>query len=106
MLQQNLIYTGITPGKKLVVLVGNPRVTFHFTPTSCSSLNAIEGFFAKLTKRQLRRGVFHSVLDLPAAINRFVAEQNENSKPFRWTADRDKNIASVKRGHQVLVSVH
>jgi len=84
----------------------HPRFTFHFTPTSCSWLNAVEGFFAKLTKRRLKRGVFHSVVDLQAAINRFVAEQNENPKPFRWTADPDKIIASVKRGHQVLDSVH
>ena len=84
----------------------HPRFTFHFTPTSCSWLNAVEGFFAKLTKRRLKRGVFHSVVDLQAAINRFVAEQNENPKPFRWTADPDKIIAAVKRGHQVLDSVH
>jgi transposase len=37
---------------------------FHFTPTSCSSLNAVEGFFAKLTKRRLKRGVFRSVVNL------------------------------------------
>lgn len=35
------------------------RFTFHFTPTSCSWLNAVEGFFAKLSKRRLRRGAFH-----------------------------------------------
>ena len=29
------------------------RFTFHFTPTSCSWLNAVEGFFAKLAKRRL-----------------------------------------------------
>ena len=29
----------------------NPRWTFHFTPTSASWLNAVEGFFATLTKR-------------------------------------------------------
>ena len=50
------------------------RFTFHFTPTSCSWLNAVEGFFAKLSKRRLKRGVFHSVVDLQAAINRFLAE--------------------------------
>jgi hypothetical protein len=37
-------------------------------------LNAVEGFFAKLTKRRLKRGVFVSVVDLQAAINRFVVE--------------------------------
>ncbi|MCH7692144.1 MAG: IS630 family transposase, partial [Proteobacteria bacterium] len=41
-----------------------------------------------------------------AAINRFVAETNENPKPFSWTADPDKIIAAVKRGHQALDSFH
>lgn len=82
------------------------RFTFHFTPTSCSWLNAVEGFFAKLTKRRLKRGVFHSLVDLQAAINRFLTEQNENPKPFVWTADPDRIIAAVKRGHQVLDSIH
>ena len=82
------------------------RFTFHFTPTSCSWLNAVEGFFAKLSKRRLKRGVFRSVVDLQAAINRFVAETNAEPKPFVWTADPDKIIAAVKRGHQVLDSIH
>ena len=41
-------------------LARHPRFTFHFTPTSCSWLNAVEGFFAKLAKRRLKRGVFRS----------------------------------------------
>jgi transposase len=82
------------------------RFTFHFTPTSCSWLNAVEGFFAKLTTRRLKRGTFHSLVDLQAAINRFVAEQNANPKPFIWTADPDRIIAAVRRGHQTLDSIH
>jgi transposase len=82
------------------------RFTFHFTSTSCSWLNAVEGFFAKLAKRRLKRGVFHSVVDLQAAINRFLAEHNQKPKPFSWTADPDRIIAAVKRGHQVLDSIH
>ena len=35
----------------------HPRWTFHFTPTSCSWLNAVEGFFAKLTRRRLKHGI-------------------------------------------------
>src|SRR5665213_3317929 len=84
----------------------HPRFAFHFTPTSCSWLNAVEGFFAKLTNRRLKRGVFHSLVDLQAAINRFVAEQNAHPKPFVWTADPDRIIAAVRRGHQVLDSIH
>jgi transposase len=60
----------------------HPRFVFHFTPTSCSWLNAVEGFFAKLAKRQLKRGVFRSVVDLQATINRFVVETNNDPKPF------------------------
>ena len=84
----------------------HPRFVFHFVPTSCSWLNAVEGYFAKLSKRRLRRGVFRSVVDLQAAINRFVTETNNDPKPFVWTADPDKIIAAVKRGHQVLESIH
>ena len=82
------------------------RFTFHFTPTSYSWLNAVEGFFAKLARRRLKRGVFQSLVDLQAAINRFVAETNQNPKPFNWTADPDTIIAAVKRGYQALDSNH
>jgi transposase len=84
----------------------HPRFTFHFTPTSCSWLNAVEGFFAKLTRRRLKRGVFRSVVDLQAAINRFLDDHNAEPKPFTWTANPDKIIAAVRRGHQVLDSIH
>src|SRR4030088_444488 len=84
----------------------HPRFVFHYTPTSASCLNAVEGFFAKLTKRRLKRGVFCSTVDLQAAINRFLRETNENPKPFVWTADPEKIIASVKRGYQALESIH
>jgi transposase len=83
-------------------LARHPRWTFHFTPTSASWLNAVEGLFAKLAKRRLKRGVFCSVVELQAAINRFLAEANLDPRPFRWTKDPRKIIAAVKRGHQVL----
>jgi transposase len=50
------------------------RFTFHFTPTSCSWANAVEGLFAKLTRHSLKRGVFTSIVELQAAINRFIGE--------------------------------
>lgn len=84
----------------------HPRWTFHFTPTSASWLNAVEGFFAKLTRRRLQRGVFRSVNDLQTAINRFVAETNENPKPFVWTADPNRIISAVNRGKHVIESIH
>ena len=84
----------------------HPRWAFHFVPTSCSWLNAVEGFFAKLTRRRLLRGVFHSLVDLQAAINRFLTEHNQTSKPFVWRADPDAIIAARNRGFQALESVH
>jgi len=50
----------------LAWLARHKRFTFHFTPTSCSWLNAVEGYFAKLSRRRRRRGVFKSVTDLQA----------------------------------------
>ena len=77
------------------------------TPISCSWLNAVEGFFAKLTRRRLKHGVFHSVGDLQAAINRFVGEYNVcDAKPFIWRANPDDIIAARNRGFQTLKSIH
>jgi len=84
----------------------HPRFVFHFTPTSASWLNAVEGFFAKLTKRRLKRGVFRSLQELKDAIHSFLGDINENPKPFTWTKDPNKIIAAVKRGYQVLDSIH
>ena len=61
----------------------HPRWTFHFTPTSASWLNAVEGFFAKLAKRRLRRGVFGSLIEVQAAIKRFIAESNGDPEALR-----------------------
>jgi len=88
-------------------LARHPRWTFHFTPTSCSWLNAVEGFFAKLTRRRLKHGVFNSVVDLQVAINRFIDEYNANEpKPFIWRAKPDDIIAARNRGFQTLESIH
>jgi transposase len=118
----NLIEAEVPAGKVVHVILDNyaahkhpkvmawlgrhPRFVFHFTPTSCSWLNAIESFFAILTKRRLKRGVFCSVYDLQSAINRYIAEANLDPKPFVWTADPNKIIAAHQRGRDVLDSIH
>lgn len=55
-------------------LARHPRWTFHFVPTLCSWLNAVELFFAKLTRRRPKNGASCSVVDIQAAINRFINE--------------------------------
>jgi transposase len=85
-------------------LARHPRWTFHFVPTSHSWLNAVEGFFAKLTRRRLKHGVFHSVVNLQAAINCFGKEHNQEPKPFIWKADPMRSSqpsnAGTKRWNQ------
>jgi transposase len=77
-------------------LARHPRWTFHYTPTSGSWLNAVETFFSAMTRRRLRRGAFHSLVDLQAAINRYLAEHNANPKPFTWTATPASIIAKLQ----------
>ena len=79
-------------------LARHPRWTLHFTPTSASWRNAVETFFAKLARQPLQCGVFRSVEELKAAINRFVAETNADPKPSVWTADPCRVLAAVKAG--------
>jgi transposase len=74
-----------------------PRWHVHFTPTSASWLNQVERFFALLTERALRRGVFSSVRELEAAIMAYVEATNIDPKPFRWTKTADDILASIKR---------
>ena len=92
--------------KVLEWIENHPRFVFHFTPTSTSWLNAVESFFAKLTKKRLKRGVFRSLQELKDAIHRFLDHTNAKPKPFTWTKDPNKIIAAVKRGHQMLDSIH
>jgi transposase len=80
----------------------HPRWTFHFTPTSASWLNAVENFFSVLTRRRIRRGVFHSLVDLEAAIKRYLKEHNENPQPFVWTRTAPEILAKVTRARELI----
>lgn len=82
----------------------HPRFQIHFTPTSASWLNMVERFFRDLTTDRLRRGVFHSVPDLIAAIEGYVACHNENPKPFIWTAKAKDILEKVIRANKRLSS--
>jgi len=89
--------------KVLAWLGRHPRWIFHFTPTSGSWLNAVETFFSALTRRRIRRGSFHSIVDLQAAINRYIAEHNADPQPFIWTRPVPQILAKVNR---LNASVH
>jgi transposase len=109
----NSIERAVPPGKPIHAIVDNyathkhpkvlawlerhPHWVFHFTPTSASWLNAVEGFFSALTRKRLKRGVFHSVVDLQAAINRYVEQHNHDPKPFVWTKSPETILAKIDR---------
>jgi transposase len=78
-------------------LARHPRWVFHFTPTSGSWLNAVESFFSALTRQRLRRGVFRAIVDLQAAINRYLDEHNYDPKPFVWTKPARAILAKLQR---------
>jgi len=109
----NTIESAVTAGKLIHVILDNygshkhpkvlrwlgrhPRFVFHFTPTAGSWLNAVETFFSALTRRRIRRGSFHSIVDLQAAINRYIAEHNDDPKPFTWTKPAAQILTTVNR---------
>jgi transposase len=78
-------------------LARHPRWTFHFTPTSGSWLNAVETFFSAPTRQRIRRGSFHSVIDLEGAIKRYLAEHNFDPKPFVWRSAASDILAKLNR---------
>lgn len=78
------------------------RWHLHFTPTSSSWLNLVEGWFAQLTNRRLRHGSFDSVAALTNAIERWASHWNDEPKPFVWHAPAKKIIAKVRQGRAAL----
>ena len=90
-------YATHTHPKVKAWLARHPRWRFHFTPKSGSWLNAVEGFLSKLTRQRLRRGVFRSIVDLQAAINRYLKEHNDDPKPFVWTKPADAILNKLNR---------
>ncbi len=68
----------------------HPRWTFHFTPTSASWLNAVEGFFAKLTKRASSAACSRSS-STSRPPSTATSPSKPQPKPFVWTADPERS---------------
>ena len=69
----------------------------HFTPTYGSWINLVERWFAELTNKRIRRGVFRSVKELEVAIREYIEVHNEDPKPFTWTRTEDQILATIAR---------
>ena len=82
------------------------RFHLHFTPTSASWLNMVERFFAEITRKRIRRGVFTSVAKLESAIMEYLKNHNADPTPFVWTKSADEILKKVARAKQALESKH
>ncbi len=78
------------------------RWHLHFTPTSSSWLNLVEGWFAQLTNRRLRHGSFDSVAALTEAIDIWASHWNNDPRPFVWHKTAKAIITKVRRGRAAL----
>ena len=78
-------------------LTSNPRVTFHYTPTSASWLNQVEGFFGVLAKQSLSVTHFASKRALRDHLDDYFRAWNRNPTPFEWTKPAKAIISSRKR---------
>jgi transposase len=81
-------------------LAQHPRIRFHYTPTSASWLNQVEGFFGILAKQSLRATDFPSKKALRAHIHAYIAGWNHEPTPFLWT----KPAAAIIRSHRRMLA--
>lgn len=82
------------------------RFQFHFTPTSSSWLNLVERWFREITDKRIRRGSFHSVGELEQAIQDYLAHNNQQPRPFVWTAKVEKILEKIGHCKAILETLH
>jgi transposase len=79
------------------------RFHFHFTPTSSSWLNQVERLFGLITDRMIRRGTFHCVDERERAIYQWLANWNNQPRPFVWKATADVILDKIRRCREAVV---
>jgi len=82
------------------------RVHFHFTPTSASWMNMVEIWFSILTTQQVRRGAYHDVSELIAAIEAFIKGYNERAQPFVWTKTAEDILIKATKQQPTSGTLH
>ena len=78
-------------------LVANPQVHFHYTPTSASWLNQVEGFFGILGKQSLGVTDFPSKTALREHLHAYMQGWNKSPTPFVWTKPAEAILNSHRR---------
>jgi hypothetical protein len=83
----------------------------HLCPIAASvahrTKDAASGwFFAEITRKHIRRGVFKSVDELKQAIMDYLDNHNGHPKPYVWTKTAAEIFSKVARAKQALESQH
>lgn len=71
----------------------HPRWVVHFTPPHASWVNQVELFFSILQRKVIKNGNFTSRDDLIAKMLTYIAEYDQQAKPFKWTYAADPLVA-------------
>ena len=83
--------------KVLAWIERKKRIFLHFIPTSASWANLVERFFAILTQKQNRRGVFTSVPHLERCLREYLQSYNENPRALVWTKTVEEIVAHHRK---------
>lgn len=78
------------------------RWHLHYTPTSASWLNLVEGWFSILTRKALKHNSFCSVAELTDVIDNWTAHWNHDPQPLIWTKPPNTTITKVRRARATL----
>ena len=88
-------------------LAQHPRVHFHYTPTSASWLNQVEGFLGILGKQSLSVTDFPSTGALRSHLRAYLRTWNRHPTPFAWTKPAHALIQSHRRMlNRISTAVH
>lgn len=82
------------------------RFHFHYTPTSSSWLNLVERWFRDLTQKRIRRGSFSHVKELVGIIDDYIKYNNNEPKPFIWTASAESIMEKIVKCKKALGTLH
>ncbi|MCA2225624.1 IS630 family transposase [Nonomuraea aurantiaca] len=78
-------------------LARHPRFHLHFTPTGSSWINQVERWFGFLTDQMIRRGVHKSIQSLERDIRDWIAQWNDNPRPFVWKKTAEEILESLAK---------
>ncbi|MDE0496552.1 MAG: IS630 family transposase [Acidimicrobiaceae bacterium] len=90
------------PVRKWLAEPRQRRWHLHFTPTSSSWANLVEGWFSIPARKALKGRAFTSVAHLVEVIETWAANWNDDPRPLRWTKTAEQINAKIQRARTAL----